>query len=104
MKTTIKILPLLAALILAGCGTPKAWYRPDTTADQARMDEAQCRILANTSVSRQQVFVPGPGAGWAMLGQGIGQDDERKQLTRDCMLAKGYQWLPVNQATNPGTK
>lgn len=87
----------LLALGLVGCGTPKVWYQPGVSQVQTQRDLALARVIASRSVSNEQIFIPGQGAGGAFLAQALAQDGQRKDMVRDLMLAAGYRRVPVSQ-------
>lgn len=96
----LSIASVLAAATLVGCGTPKVWYQPGKTQAETRQDLARCKLDAQMATRGGQLFIPGEGAGGALLFQSMQQDGQRKELVRDAMEAKGYQFIPASQATN----
>ena len=82
------VLFVAAVLCFTGCAS-KVWYQPGRTAADARQDLAKCKMLA-----AQQGFF-----GSGMVGM-IAVGAKEGNFVHDCMEAKGYQWVPVNQATN----
>ena len=89
---------------LAACA-PVAWQRPDTSAEQARVDQEECQAIALTQARRlalhddllrhwtpfrwrrgHRLFGPDPFESPFLL---------RRDLERDCLRAKGYRLEPV---------
>jgi len=97
------IFVMASVIFVSGCGTPKVWYRPGTTPQQTEMDKAECRlryqqIVLGTPTVRVAVGEnANAGEGW---GGAIGGAIERGHFVDDCMIAKGYQFVPITQATN----
>ena len=90
---------------LVGCSTPKVWYQPGVNADATRIELARCKYNATLSLRNpNQIFIPGTGAGAALLYQSMDQNGQRKELIRDCMEANGYQLVPQPQAPNNPTQ
>ena len=83
-----RILPILfAAVLFAGCGTPKVWYQEGKTFDAARRDLAECRVDAlrhyNPLAAVNMEFF-------------FAAEAVKKDLINNCMTAKGYSLVNTN--------
>ena len=93
----------LCALLVAvaACSvTPMIWEGPG-----AGSDEADCRARAQAEAIRQLPYGDGPPiygfrSNWSMLSWEQAIDEERyyveRDLTRACMLSKGYKLVPAS--------
>ena len=81
---------LLLLVLTAGCATPKVWYSPNHTADEADTEEAMGR-LAFYNLGRQ--YEPG------LEGMVKEQNDEG-HFVKGWMVAHGYKETPKTAATN----
>ncbi len=127
-RSPARALPaILAALVLAaaaGC-TEMSWQRPDTDASTAEADRAECQRIAlrqakrlnetpflvpyfvtardNRGRLRSIPVVPfqqfGPPVWWPNAPSlAMDQQTLKYDLFRDCLEAKGYELLPVENA------
>ena len=83
-------LPLIALLLLAGCGTPRIWYQPGASSTQAYRDLAECQ---KQSAGLGDV-IPMQGLPGLIAG------DRRDDFIKNCMKGKGYLPTPQNTVTN----
>ena len=98
-----QLVPAGLMLAVAACiTTPMRWERPGTA--DASADEAACQSAAREEAIRQLPYGNGPPlyglrSDVSMLQWTNAIDNERYYLARDltaeCMLAKGYQLVPV---------
>lgn len=98
----MKTIPtILLVLLLTGCSTPKVWYQSGVSADQTRRDLARARLASDLhSPAGRNLFIPGEGAGGALLWNSSQQNGQRKAIVRDAMIAAGYQIVPANTISN----
>ena len=98
-----KLIPMLAALVLAGCGEVR-WTKPDGDSNVAQ-DESSCAAAARAQVQRQY-GPPAPTSsryGDPKYGAdtGIPSSADRMVLESQsvdrCMRAKGYALVPVGK-------
>jgi hypothetical protein len=99
-----KLIPILAAALLAGCGEMR-WTKPDGDSSAVARDEANCRAAASESVNRQY-GPPVPVAnryGDPRYGadQSIPSSSDRMVLESQsvdrCMRAQGYALVPAGK-------
>ncbi len=103
-----KVLPLLAALILTGCGTPMRWEKPGVGGNAQAADQSDCQSAARFEAMRMFPFGFGPisygpyspPASRALWMQRT--DSERffaeHRLAAFCMRNKGYELVSVEAA------
>ena len=99
-----KLIPILAAALLAGCGEAH-WARPGGDTSSIARDEANCRAAASESVLRQY-GPPSPtssrntdprfGADPSIPSQADRAILESQAVDR-CMRAQGYALVPVGK-------
>ena len=98
-----KLIPLLVAALLAGCGEMH-WAKPDGDSSSAARDEANCRAAASAAVQRQygppslNVGHPDPrfGADTSKPAPADRAVLEAQAVDR-CMRAKGYALVPAGK-------
>ena len=99
-----KLIPILAAMLLAGCGDVR-WSRPDGDSGNVAQDESSCAAAARDQVQRQY-GPPVPSSsryGDPKYGAdtGIPSSADRMVLESQsvdrCMRAKGYALVPVGK-------
>ena len=98
-----KLIPILAAVLLAGCGEMR-WAKPDGDSSSAARDEANCRAAANESVARQygppvpttNRSDPRFGADPSIPSQADRAVLESQSVDR-CMRAQGYALVPAGK-------
>jgi hypothetical protein len=98
-----RLIPVLAALLLAGCGELR-WARPDGDASALARDEAGCRAAARESVQRQYgPPVPAYTRSDPRFGADTGQPSPadrqllESQAVDRCMRGKGYALVPAGK-------
>jgi hypothetical protein len=103
-----KVLPLLALLILTGCGTPMRWEKPGIVGEAQAADQADCRSAARYEAMRMFPY----GLGMTSYGPYSSAtsralwlqrtDSERffaeNRLAAFCMRNKGYELVPIEPA------
>lgn len=109
MKLPAIIYPLSTIiLLLSGCGTPKVWYQPGKTPQEAARQLNDCRAKAVKVITpaRSQPSYAGTDAfsggfiGGMMMRDKLDRTKEREQYLRDCMLSEGWVLLPRAQVPN----
>lgn len=99
-----KLIPILAALVLAGCGDVR-WAKPDGDSSNVAQDESSCAALARDQVQRQygppvpsssRYGDPKYGADTSIPGSADRAVLESQSRDR-CMRAKGYALVPVGK-------
>lgn len=97
-----KLIPILAALLLTGCGEMR-WAKPDGDASGAVREEANCRAAASEAIGRQygppvptanRQSDPRFGADPGIPSQADRMVLESQEVDR-CMRARGYALVPV---------
>jgi hypothetical protein len=98
-----KLIAVLAAVLLAGCGEMR-WAKPDGDASALARDETNCRAAARESVQRQYGSpVPAYGRSDPRFGPDTGQPSPadrqllESQAVDRCMRAKGYALVPAGK-------
>jgi hypothetical protein len=99
-----KLIPILAAALLAGCGDLR-WAKPDGDASTAARDEGNCRAAASESVARH--YGPPVPAGNRYgdprygADQSIPSASDRRVLELEavdrCMRSQGYALVPAGK-------
>jgi hypothetical protein len=114
--------------LLAGCGTPMRWERPDTDAATAEADSVECRAIARAQhrrLTERPFLVPYfvqvrdnkgrrrsiPVVPWQQFGPPVWYpnapwlaNDEiilKHELYERCLQGKGYQLVPDESADEP---
>jgi hypothetical protein len=87
MKNIPTLAAVFAAIFLVGCGTPRAWYQSGKSFEETRRDLAVCRAEA--------ARLSNPLA-MASLAFAIANDANMKSYVKNCMIAKGYDWVDTN--------
>jgi hypothetical protein len=87
----MKLLLLLPTIaLLSGCG-PMTWVRPDTTAEKAQSDGAECRISAYGKYPEKEVHIVSDDKRTPSSYQDT-NDTLRDAEASYCMRMKGYSW------------
>lgn len=95
---SMKNLSLLTLLLVTGCvsgggDNPNAWYKAGMTADQFRIDSANCKMYASQS-SNPLEYINAPAF--------ILESGRVSALYDDCMESKGYVKIgDTNQTVSP---
>jgi hypothetical protein len=94
---------IASALAAAGC-TPMQWVKQDASAEQFRMDQADCQQRAWTEAQHRTWMYrmePMIGPGFAIWPSGAFADPyahqmlEESRLAQFCMESKGYKLEPA---------
>ena len=98
-----RLIPILAALLLAGCGELR-WAKPDGDTSSLAQDQASCRAAARESVQRRYgPPVPSASRPDARFGgdAGIPGAADRQVLEDQahdrCMRGRGYALVPAGK-------
>jgi len=103
------IAPILFATLLAACGPPMEWARPNTSVADFATDQQECHRLARDQAFQESIM---GGMGFGMFGpwggrdrryrhdpfwgSGYGGREQREAGLRDfCLRSRGYQLRPV---------
>jgi hypothetical protein len=77
-------------LTLGGCAT-KVWYRPNSTAQEAREDQKDCQEMYQIVMQgARAVNVDGTS-----LDKKVNHIVNEKEFVEDCMALKGYKHIPL---------
>lgn len=88
-----QLLALTIVLVGAGCGTPKVWYQPGTSAADTQRDFGYCQMqAANAPVNT--------GRNMNGIGVFMSASIADGNFLNACMLSKGYQPVPAKTVTN----
>jgi hypothetical protein len=99
-----KLIPILAALVLAGCGDVR-WTKPGGDSSNVAQDESSCAAAARDQVQRQygppvpsssRYGDPKDGADTGIPSSADRMVLESQSVDR-CMRAKGYALVPVGK-------
>lgn len=99
-----KLIPILAAVLLAGCGEMR-WTKADGDASSAARDEANCRAAASKQIARyygppipsgNRYGDPKYGADTSAPSQADRAVLESQTVDR-CMRAQGYALVPAGK-------
>lgn len=99
-----KLVPILAAILLAGCGDVR-WTKQEGDASSAARDEANCRAAASEQVARRygppnpannRYGDPKYGADTSIPSQADRAILESQSVDR-CMRAQGYALVPAGK-------
>src|SRR5512144_144650 len=123
---SLLFVPVLA--LLAGCGPPLRWERPDTDAATAEADSVECRAIARAQhrrLTERPFLIPHfvqvrdnkgrrrsiPVVPWQQFGPPVWYpnapwlaNDEiilKHELYERCLQGKGYQLVPDDSAHEP---
>src|SRR5690606_41684994 len=81
LKPMRRLLALAALAMLAACGPPLTWTKPNVTEAEARLDYDECTGLARDQAFRESFF------GYGYYGYG--------------RFGPGYPWSPYGRAYSP---
>ena len=99
-----KLIPILAALLLAGCGDMR-WAKPDGDSSSAAQDESSCAAAARDQIQRQygppvpsssRQGDPRYGADTSIPSSSDRMVLESQAIDR-CMRSKGYALVPAGK-------
>lgn len=92
---------LLAALLVAGCGEPRYWYKPDTTLDQAVRD---CRDCCDQARNESSLAVLTASREAQVTGRPFISEVENhfeqawaEDAPERCLKARGYRKVPRSE-------
>lgn len=88
----MRALLLLAAIVLVGCGTPRAWYKAGATERDFNMDTARCRMGAAGIQDRAPLPRGGAAATMEQAGRDLQDAATRAGYFRDCMISQGWEY------------
>ena len=91
---------LALTLLVPSCASMH-WVRPNTSGDQANLDETQCRNAAVSETNLYPYPAPAYGPAWRNnYGYAPSGPDplKRSELENFCMRSRGYALAPVDQA------
>ena len=102
--------------LLAACGPPMAWTKPNVTEAEARLDHDECMGLARDQAFRESFFGYGygyhgfsrfgPGYPWSPYGRAyspfyndsfMNRAQRENDLHSFCLRARGYRLAPMAQ-------
>lgn len=101
-------------LSLAGCGPAMEWYRPNTSADAARQDAAECRGEARDEAFRESFSYGPPFYSFPYYGARgsrywrdplydpfFAREMREQSLQEFCLRSRGYRLVPVQKQGAP---
>jgi hypothetical protein len=114
LKPMRRLLALAALAMLAACGPPLTWTKPNVTEAEARLDYDECTGLARDQAFRESFFGYGyygygrfgPGYPWSPYGRAYSpfhHDPFMSRVQREhdlhafCLRARGYRLTPMAQ-------
>lgn len=99
--------------LLAACGPPHEWSKPNTSLAEAQMDYAECGSLARDQAFRDNFYGSafaggrfGPGYPWSPYGRSyspfyhdsfMSRAQRENDLHSFCLRSRGYRLTPVTQ-------
>lgn len=109
----LRLLMVSVPALLAACGPPMEWHKPNVNLTEARLDEAECRSLARDQAFRDSFYGSGfagrgfgPGYPWSPYGRSyspfyydsfMNRSQREYELQSFCLRARGYSLQPVTQ-------
>ncbi len=87
MKPHKTLALLFAAVLFAGCGTPKVWYQAGKSFDETQRTLAGCRMEAARANNPLAMV-----NGWFFLAN----EGNKKDLIKNCMISQGYSLVDKN--------
>lgn len=87
MKAPRLLIILFAAVLFAGCGTPKVWYQAEKSYDETQRTLAGCRMEAARANNPLAMV-----NGWFFLAN----EGNKKELIKNCMISQGYSLVDKN--------
>ena len=107
----LRYLTIAIPALLAACGPPMEWSKPNVTLAEAQMDQAECRALARDQAFRDSFYGSafmgrgfGPGYPWSPYGRSyspfyydsfMNRSQREYDLQSFCLRARGYRLTPV---------
>lgn len=102
-----------ALAVLAACGPPVEWSKPNVSLVEAQTDQTECHALARDQAFRDNFYGSafvgrrfGPGYPWSPYGRSyspfyhdsfMSRTQREYELQSFCLRARGYRLTPVTQ-------
>lgn len=96
---------LIAALLLAGCGEPRCWYKPGVSLEQAMQECRACyeqaQVESNLAVLDASRQAQVSGAPFVPEVENHFHQNWAEDAPERCLKARGYRQFPQDQLPRP---